>query len=175
MKLEELRYYSEKLEQGIDPISGIVFSDDTLLNNELIKEYHKQVRMLIDKMIIIEEDKIFTRIGNSKIPFCLIDNVKNEIELSDTPISISDLCYRINCVVPYGMRKLHAYDVTKKLEDRGFLKTVEWADDKYIKIPTSMGRELGITDVERTNDYGNKYSVNLYTIDAQRFVLFEIL
>lgn len=175
MDLQVLQSYSEMLANGIDPTSGIQFENDTIMNSERIKEYHREIKSILDKLILIEHKRDTSTRKNSKIPFFLLDSVKKKIVLSEEKISISKLCYIFNGYVPTDMKKIKASDITSILEEKGFLKTVEWRAGREIKIPTEEGLNLGISTCEKTNEYGNTYSVNYYNIDAQRYILHEIL
>lgn len=169
--LYELRYYADMLEQGIDPTSNMKFKNDTVLNNFEIKQYNGKIKKILDKLIYLMENAKELNNKKNKIPFFLLDEQKNLIKLSEESISISELCYRINAVVPSGMKKLRASDVTRNLEDKGYLKSVIWRADKTMKVPTEKGKMLGIQKNERKNAYGNVYYVNLYSLKAQLFIV----
>ena len=67
-ELFELRYYANCMENGIDPTSGLVFPEDTVMNCKKIKSYNGKVRELLDSLIVaIENDGKKT--NNRKIPF----------------------------------------------------------------------------------------------------------
>lgn len=175
MDLRDLQAYSEMLANGIDPTSGIQFENDTIMNNKQIKEYHRQIKNILDKLILIENKRVTSNRRSNKIPFFLLDSVKKNVVLSENEISVSALCYIINEYVPADMKKIRAFEITNILEEKGFLKSIEWRDGKKIKIPTEAGLKLGITQFEKINEYGNLYYVNYYNNNAQRYILYEIL
>lgn len=175
MNLYEIRNFANLLERGVDPTSGIKFETDTIITNPQIVEYNRIVKELIDQLILIGDGKNILNMKNRKIPFFLLEDEKEQIKLSDQPVSISEFCYIVNKYVPKGMKKIRAAEITKKLEEKNFLQSVIWREDKYIKVPTENGKKLGITTLEKINPYGNKYSVNYYNKSAQKFILFEIL
>lgn len=80
------------------------------------------------------------------------------------------ICYYINKVISADMRKIRGECILDGLEDMGYLYTAE-ENGSMFRRPTEQGKKLGIEVVERENEYGNKYWVNLYTKDAQYFIL----
>jgi hypothetical protein len=170
MKIEELkqlRQYAVCLENGVDPTSGIEFVEDTVLVLPQIKSYNKKVRELIDALLRGNESYP----AGNKIPFFLTDKEINEFLYSDTPISISKLCYIVNNDIPCGMKKIYGKNITYGLLKMGFLQMTSISDDEFVKIPTEKGSELGISIEKHINKYGNEYSVNLYNINAQKFII----
>lgn len=172
-KLYKLRFYAEQLEKGIDPTSGIQFAEDTILNTYKIKEYNGEVRRLLDSLIIALENE-GTRSNKHKIPFFMLKEEKEVFNYSNSPVSISEFCYKLNENISVGMNKLYPKDVTKGLEKLGYLETRNLEEDRTCKIPTKKGRNIGIIQEIRKNIYGNEYSVNLYTVNAQEFVLWNL-
>ena len=171
-KLFELRKYAELLSEGIDPTSNIPFAEDTILNNKAIRKYNSEVMRILDKIILLEEGKTsVNNKRNNKIPFFLSEKSKASIDYSEEPISISALCYILNSNISKGMKKLHATQITKWLQEEGYLINEEWRDGKVIKVPTTKGNNIGISTIAKQNKFGNKYSVNLYDIDAQIFIV----
>lgn len=169
-KLYELRYYANSLENGIDPTTGLAFSEDTIMNAPKIKEYNRQMRELLDSFIFkMENYRVKTNIR--KIPFYISQEEKKNFTYLDKSVSISQFCYEINETLIPGMSKLHAKDLTKGLEAMGYLETKPLGEEKSYKCPTEKGLRLGITSEKKVNAYGNEYCVNLYNKDAQRFVM----
>jgi hypothetical protein len=64
--------------------------------------------------------------------------------------------------------------LTRGLLNLGYLKEVSIDDEKSYKAPTLEGVSLGIIEEKRTNSYGNSYSVNLYNIDSQKYIVKEL-
>jgi len=169
-KLYELREYANFLEQGIDPTSKIAFPEDTIMNMPRIKKYNRNIREILDFLII--------QVGNDgkdekryKIPFFLSVDDKRKFEYPLEPISISQFCYSLNKNISQGMCKIQSKQLTRGLEILGYLETKDLDGEKTYKVPTEKGLSLGILVEERKNSYGNKYSVNLYSQEALQFLL----
>lgn len=169
-ELFELRYYANCMENGIDPTSGLVFPEDTVMNCKKIKSYNGKVRELLDSLIVaIENDGKKT--NNRKIPFFISSKEKDKFQYSAKPVSISEFCHQINDILLPGMTRLIAKEITHGLEKLGYLETKPLGEDKNYKCVTDKGKAIGIIEENKVNLYGNRYSVNLYTRDAQEFVL----
>lgn len=165
----ELMKYAELLSEGIDPTSGLYFQEDTILNNPKIRKYNKRVKELLDRFVLILDTG--KKQTNKKLDFFLTKEMENRIVLSAEPVTISEFCCLINKVVPAGMKRLRASQITKELVDMDALKILESADYGEIKCPTEIGMELGIVSEERINAYGKKYRINRYSIKAQQYIL----
>ncbi len=171
-KLYEMRYYAHSLMNGIDPTSKAVFAEDTIMNIPQIKKYNEDVCNLIDSMIAARTSAGKTQKG--KIPFFIMKEDRENFPYFEKPVCISEFCNCINKFVLPGMVKLRATDLTKGLLNKGYLIEISIDDEKRFKAPTLVGASLGIIADKRTNSYGNSYSVNLYNIDAQKYIVEEL-
>ena len=176
-KLKELLSYAEKMENGIDPTTGLSFEEDTILNSKKIKEYNANVAVFLREVLSTtmgrHDRRQFIK-GHEKIPYFLNKDEKETFEYSPEPLSISALAYQMNEYCPPYMKKVHASDVTKWLEEEGYLETQQMEDGRNYKTATKKGNKLGIENVRKKNDYGNEYSVNLYNCKAQKFIVENI-
>lgn len=172
-KLYEMRRCAYSLMNGIDPTSGLLFPNDTIMNIATIKKYNQSVCELLDMLIVATENKGITK--SKKIPFFLLESDLEKLSFFQTPVSISKFCSELNNYVLPGMRKLRASDLTKGLVKLGYLCDVIIDEEKSYKKPTKKGIELGIIEEERQNSYGNKYLVNLYNENAQKYIAANIM
>ena len=172
-KLYEMRKCAYSLMNGIDPTSGLMFPNDTIMNIVVIKKYNQSVCELLDALIVATEKEGITK--SKKIPFFLLESNSEKISICETPISISKFCNDLNNYVLPGMKKLRASDLTKGLMKLGYLCNVIIDDEKSYKKPTEKGIELGILTEKRQNSHGNKYLVNLYNSAAQKYILSNLM
>ena len=173
MTYENLKMLKENLEilaEERDPKTGLSV-DDTILKNSFNKQILNDAAMMIDKLLKLDFNP--TKIDRrKKYAFYLSDEVKNEIEISVEPISVSAFVYNINEKVnEKSMKKLKAVQVTTWLEKNGYLRETEHADGRKFKITTEKATSIGISYQTKTSDCGRKYSVNLYNENAQRFII----
>ncbi len=172
-ELYEMRKYAYSLMNEVDPTSGILFPDDTIMKIPAIKKYNQLVCELLDTLIRATEKNGGMR--KNRIPFFLTKSDIEKINYFDAPVAISEFCNYLNNHSLPGMRKLRASDLTKGLMKLGYLYDVVIDDEKSYKKPTEKGIELGITVEERKNSYGNIYSVNLYNEVAQKYIVMNLV
>ena len=172
-KLYKLRSYAEQLERGIDPTSGIEFSEDTIMNIPKIKKYNGEIRQFLDAIInLFENNGEFLQ--QRKIPFFMFKEQKELFEFFDSPVSISKFCHKLNEFASRGMKKIRGKDITIGLEKMGYLETKKIEENRLFKVPTKKGNTLGITQDIRKNKLGDEYFVNLYSSSAQQFILLNL-
>ena len=93
-----------------------------------------------------------------------------KFEFSEKPLMISQITDRINALkTNTSVAKLKATDITEWLLSVGILKVVS-LDAKNYKLPSDIGSEMGIS-VERRSSSSGEYSIALYSIEAQKFII----
>lgn len=103
-------------------------------------------------------------------PFEITQAELAKFEFSETPLMISQLTDRINALkTNTSAAKLKATDITEWLLSVGILKVVS-LDAKNYKLPSDIGSEMGIS-VEHRSSTNGKYSIALYNIEAQKFII----
>lgn len=168
-KLNELLNIANCLRNGVDPTSKSLFPDDTIMNLPQIRDYNNTVYEILSSLILSYDSKKNRKL--KKIPFFMTDSEKEGFMYSVEPLSISKLCFKMNENIPKGMSKISAIQLAEGLARLGYLQIKKNIDGKNNKIPTNKGKLLGIHGVKRFNAYGNEYSVNLYDIRAQHFIV----
>ena len=169
-EIMNLKQDIDNLLNGIDPQSNTQFGDDSVLKSEYNKNVLKKASLILDYLIKVGLIPAVDK--RVKFDFYLTSKQKEMIEISEEPISISKFVYNINDVVnTLEMKKLPATAITGWLTQHGYLESTTNADGMEFKVLTEKSAELGLTCQEKTNSYGNKYSVNLYPAKAQQFIL----
>ena len=106
----------------------------------------------------------------SSEPFEITQAELAKFEFSETPLMISQITERINALkTNTSAAKLKATDITEWLLSVGILKVVA-LDAKNYKLPSDIGSEMGIS-VERRSSSNGEYSIALYNIEAQKFII----
>jgi hypothetical protein len=173
-QLYAIREYAANLSEGIDPTSGIKFSEDTILNIDKVKKYNQNVFELVNFLISKE---VFSLKKGSKsgkkayIKIKISDSEKKLINFSEIPISISKLVFEINKATSEEKRKIRAIEITKWLERKHYLESLAFKNGKYYKKSTTLGNEFGISFEEKKDKEGNVYGVNLYNKVAQVYIV----
>lgn len=103
-------------------------------------------------------------------PFEITQAELAKFEFSETLLMISQITDRINALkTNTSAAKLKATDITEWLLSVGILKVVS-LDAKNYKLPSDIGSEMGIS-VERRSSSNGEYSIALYNIEAQKFII----
>lgn len=158
---------------GIDPQSNIPFGEDSILKSEYNREVLSKTSAILEYLIKV--GMVPSGDKRVKFNFYLSESQKQLIEISEKPISISEFIFKVNKVIDTSnMKKLPATAVTKWLNLNGYLKITTTKKGMTFKALTEKATELDLVCIEKTNQYGNKYSVNLYPAKAQKFILDNI-
>ena len=165
--LRRAKMYLDKLAQGIDPISGLEMPEDAVLNQVRLARCFFYVSGVLEKVIANGG-----QIGAvEKRDFEISQDQLSMVQISAQPISVSDLIGRLFAVCGAAdMKKPSATQFTNWLADKGLLMTVARADGKRGRVPTELGRSMGILSETRQGRDG-AYEAVLYAESAQRFLL----
>lgn len=166
----ELKQNIDSLIDGIDPQSKLLFGEDSVLKSEYNRDLLVKVSSVLEYLVKVGMvPSVDKRV---KFDFYLTPTQRELIEISEDPISISKFVFYINGVVDSSkMKKLPATAVTAWLVHQGYLTSVMNDEGMQFKVLTEKSSEIGLVCEEKTNSYGNKYSVNLYPKIAQDFIL----
>lgn len=172
MKIEDIRSLKENLElliDGRDPKTGYKV-DDTIINSSSNKQILKDTVSLLNCFLRLDFNP--TKIDKrKKYAFCLSDKEKREIQISETPITISAFVYQLNAPIKTTMRKITTKEITDWLVCQGFLKLSTDEYGKRIKVMTEKSSTIGLLYEERKSEAGHSYTVITYNENAQRFII----
>lgn len=174
-----LQTVMKSLSQGIDPTSNIAFPDDTILNSKILQSCFSDAYEIFDLLrrnIDAINNLPLRKAANQKSPFYIDGRELKNIQLSDTPITISKFVFSINEIYHrQNMKKLKATQITSWLTEQGYLEEIETRDGCVCKIVTACGEKIGITSMKKVNSRGEEYITNMYDRDAQKFVLTHVI
>lgn len=158
----------KSLANGINPIDGSVLSDKDIVNNVHISRCLFYVAELLDEA----GKKESSSAKQYEMDFNLTTESLSRIYITEKT-SISVFVKGINKVIPNNMKPLSVSSVTKWLVQNGYLDVVMKSDGHKTKIPTNLGKSIGISSESRIGSNG-EYTAVTYDANAQRFIL-EIL
>ena len=160
----------EKLANGINPLNDAPIPEYEVVNNVRLSRCFFYVANVLGQ--VIDERSAPTKIKSVPRTAFNPSAVQTEkVELSDTPIPVSELAKRISAGTDAtDMRRLSFNAITKWLVTIGALEEYAVGEGKTAKRPTEHGRALGIFTEERTGQEGPYHAV-LYSRSAQQFVL----
>lgn len=145
--------------------------EDTILKSTFNKKVLQNAADVIDQLLKL--DYIPTKVNRQrKYTFFIPVEKRDDIPLSDEPISISSFAYLLNDQIDdKTMKKIKATEITRWLAQKGYLCRMVHPDGKVFHNVTATGTDIGIGQEERESPSGRKYTVNLYTKQAQSFIV----
>jgi len=177
--LARAKEYIDKLANGLDPLTNEELPEDTVLNNARLTRCFFYVSGVLQK--VIDNGGEVTRVVKSRVdtshlpPFCLSDEQRARIQLTERPALISSFTRAINGLVPEGtLRPLKSRAITDFLMQDGYLKADTYTDkngkEKSCRVPTPSGERAGIA-TEWMNSANGMFLGTLYSAEAQRLIL----
>ncbi len=169
--MKRAKMYLDRLSEGINPLDGTRVNSDDIVNNERISRCFNYISTVLED-VINNGGTVVKNFYISRTPFSVSYQQLENFEYSDTPISLSEIVKRINNLIDSeNMVELKATAISEYLVEIGILKVVELSDGKKYKAPTEFGYKIGITVENRTSLSGHSYDVNLYSKNAQQFII----
>lgn len=175
-ELEKLLYtkdFIDKLADGVNPLTDERIPEGDLLNNIRISRCMFYVSEILRKLVCGEpfEGIKVKATAAKKIPFALSPEKRQNLVLSEKPVSATEFCRWLYTVADNeNMHKLTYTKLTEWLVSRGILEECECGEMQGKKVPTELGKQLGISVEKRNGMYG-EYNVVVYDRDAQSFIL----
>lgn len=165
--MQRAKMYLDKLARGIDPITDREVPDDSVLNNVRICRCLHYVSGVLER-VIANGGTVGKREGAA---FAITPEQKNRIQLSGTPVRLTELLNAIhNAAGDMNMKKPSAKVYSDWLVQRAFLFVEQGPDGKPRRMPTEQGNRAGIFSQCHQSTYGD-YMAVYYDINAQRMIL----
>lgn len=170
-KLRQLKEFVDALAQGENPYDGSCIDDDSLLCDVRSVRFLFQISKVLDE-VMMQDKQIIPPVKKKRKNFSLTKAQKQQIEITDRPITISEIISRMNAIIDQKtMKRLTFNDVLDGLIMQGYLKEIELEDGKHIKVATEKAKAIGIHKAQHINSDGETYCVNEYDRSAQRYVV----
>lgn len=162
--------YIDKLANGINPLTGEPVSQEDVVNDVRISRCLFYVSDLLRQ---VAANGGTVRKGR-RSSFCITDEELSRFEFSDTPIPLSHVVARINENINRAkVRGLSYNKLSDWLVQAGMLEKANGQFGLTKKIPTEMGKEMGLTMEKRRSQRGEYYAV-FYNRTAQQFIIDNI-
>ena len=168
--MQRAKDYIDKLANGIDPITDEMIHDDSVINNVRISRCLFYVSGVLQRVIDNDGEVGKKHKADTRQPFSITEEQKNRIMLSETPIGIMDFSKAIRDVLPENVKPLAVTKITEWLVENEYLKE-ETVQNKKRKIATPKGENEGILTVDSVSREGVPYKKNIYTLEAQKFIV----
>lgn len=165
--MQRAKMYMDKLAQGIDPISGLSFPEDSALNNVRLARCFFYVSGILEQVIANGGHVGVTE----KTEFSIMPEQLAKVEIVPRPIRITEFANALyRAVEDPGMKKPNVVRVANWLTAKGFLMKELGPDGKNRRVPTAEGIRLGLSTQMRSSPEG-EYLAVYYNDHAQRFLL----
>lgn len=164
-KLKVALDWIKKLANGVNPINGSNLPDNDIVNNVHISRCLFFVAELLEKAgqekhsLAKQHDKEFYLSPEELSRICITEKS-----------GITMFVKEINKTIPNYMKPLSVTTVTKLLLRLGYLEEIVGEDGRKAKIPTDLGKSIGISSEQRVGSNGEFTAVR-YNANAQRFIL----
>lgn len=170
--LKRAKLYIDKLSNGIDPLTDSEIKNDSVLNNVRISRCLFYVSGVLGK--VIENGGEVKKTAGGKSSFTLTKEQLENAEISDTPVGVSIIAKRINALLDENVKGISAVKIANWLVEEGYLAE-NIRSGKREKVTSEKGRALGIETVEAFSPDGVPYRKNIYNLNAQRFVIDNVM
>ncbi len=169
-KIEYAKSFIDKLANGINPLDDSSIPENDIANNVRLSRCFFYVSDILRQVIENGGVRASKKEKHHKKEFSLTTEERSKIQLSEIPLTVSEISNHLNSLVNLETtKKISASSINKWLLNFQFLELVSLSNGKNRKIPTEQGREIGIFAQERSGPYG-QYTTILFSIDAQRFI-----
>ena len=170
--VEHANGYIKQMAKGINPLTGENVPDSDLINNVKISRCLFYVSEVLDKYTELIESS--GKRNKSKAKFYAKSEDFNNFVYFNEPTYLSILTKAINELYNKDdMRKLPAAAISNWLVSQGFLMNYTREDGRLSKKPTSLGNNLGISQIVKEGK-NSPYSLNVYNREAQKFIIDNI-
>lgn len=167
--MKRAKSYIDMLANGIDPLTGEIINDDSVINNVRISRCLFYVSDVLQQ-IIDNGGRPERKTARQGEPFAITPEQADEIAISEDPVTISVFTKRINEVAAENVKPLSAVTITNWLYENGYL-TEEISGGKKRRISTAKGCTIGIETIDSVSRDGIPYKKNIYTEAGQRFLV----
>ena len=169
-KIEYAKSFIDKLANGINPLDDSPIPDNDIANNVRLSRCFFYVSDILRQVIEnggVQPAKVTKQRKNE---FALSDGERKKIQISETPLTVSEISNHLNNLVDLETtKKITAATINNWLLNLQLLEVVSQPNGKTRKLPTEQGNEIGIFTEERTGQYG-AYITVLFSSSAQQFI-----
>ncbi len=167
--MQHAKNYIDSLANGIDPLTGEIIKDDSVINNVRISRCLFYVSNVLQD--VINNGGVVGRVAKpQKIAFSITDEQCSKILITQDPVGVSIISKRIGEVLDENVKTLPAVHIANWLVDNGYLVENIYSGSKK-KVTTPKGEQLGILTIDAVNPQGVPYKKNIYDANAQKFII----
>lgn len=165
--LRRAKLYMDKLAQGSDPITGDELPEDSVLNQVRLARCFFYVSGILQQVI---DNGGYVGRKPKKGEFVLTQKMLH-LSPSKRPLRISEFAEMLAAAAddPNAKRPKTTV-ITDWLISKGFMKKTMDPEGKPKRLPTEIGKQIGLSTGTRQGQYG-EYLAVYYSQEAQQFLL----
>ncbi len=165
--LRRAKLYMDKLAQGSDPIMGDELPEDSVLNQVRLARCFFYVSGILQQVI---DNGGYVGRKPKKGEFVLTQKMLH-LSPSKRPLRISEFAEMLAAAAddPNAKRPKTTV-ITDWLISKGFMKKTMDPEGKPKRLPTEIGKQIGLSTGTRQGQYG-EYLAVYYSQEAQQFLL----
>lgn len=169
-KIEYAKSFIDKLANRINPLDDAPIPDNDIANNVRLSRCFFYVSNILRQVIENGGIQVAKVSKPRKKEFSLSDDERSKIQISEIPLSVSEISKHLNDLIDLETtKKISATTINNWLLELKLLEVAIQPNGKNRKLPTEQGKELGIFAEERTGQYGTYITV-LFSQSAQQFI-----
>ena len=172
-ELQESLKAVNALSEGIDPFSGEVLSEDTILNDVMMIRFFYRLHGQFGKVIDIANKSQKSR-ARSQADYIITPEQVAQIQIRERDCFMKEIAEQIDCLAEdINGRKFQTRWISEWLVACGAMEVRADDNGKNRKYATETGRKIGFRTEVRNSSYGD-YPVTLVNPDGQRFIIDNI-
>lgn len=169
-KIEYAKSFIDKLAEGVNPLDDSPIPENDIANNVRLSRCFFYVSDILRQVIENGGTRVKKKAKKRKREFTVSDSELVKIQISETPLPVSEISKRLNELVdPETTKKISGSMINNWLLELNLLEVTVQPNGKNRKTPTEQGKELGIFGEERAGLYGT-YTTTLFSPSAQQFI-----
>ncbi len=169
-KIEYAKAFIDKLANGINPLDDSPIPENDIANNVRLSRCFFYVSDILRQVVENGGVHSVKAAKQHKKEFALTDEERGKIQISEFPVSVSEISNHLNALIDLETtKKISATTINNWLVSLQLLEVVSQPNGKTKKLPTEQGKELGIFTEEKTGHYGTYITV-VFSPAAQQFI-----
>lgn len=161
--------YTNRLANGIDPLTGARVSPNDIVTEQRIQAYLKYVEQILRKYRY-DQLNPKTAVKNT-IPFSITPEQLRRYEYTAEPVSATVFCRRLTALTDTeGMKAMSSQDVGAWMMKEGYLEETLY-QGRMMKTATEKGRQTGVFAEETYHPERGSYIRITYNATAQKLLL----
>lgn len=165
-KIEKAKGFMQKLAEGINPISGEIIQNDSMVSDVKLIGCFNFIAEVLDNI-----QKQGAEGRKRELQFVITPEQKSKVSLPEDKIGVNEFSKRINeCLNLDVSRRLTGVDLNKRLKKLGVLSEEQAEDGKTRTITNEKSAGYGF-EMEKKQYKGVEYDMVLINSQGKKYLL----